>query len=262
MIVTTEAEVEALRKVGRAVAAAREAMLQAVRPGITTLELDRIGDRVLKEHGAVSAPRVEYDFPGSTCVSLNRCAAHGIPDNTVIQEGDMVNVDVSASLGGYYADTGATMVAGLDPAAYRNFALLQTTHVEKLKLLAATEKALFAGLSKAKAGAKLSEIGRAVSNVARETGHGIVRNLTGHGIGQKLHDDPEHIMSYAEPRDRRLLKKGMVLAVEPFLVTGPSTDVVQGDDGWALLLPNHQFVAQFEHTVIVTDGEPIILTVL
>jgi methionyl aminopeptidase len=260
MIVHSDEEIEALKKAGRAVAAARDEMLQAVRPGITTLELDKIGERALARHGALSAPRGEYDFPGATCVSVNHCAAHGIPDNRELEEGDIVNVDVSASLDGYYADTGASMVVGTSAGAHRSSNVMSPLHAEKLKLLAATEKALYAALSKAKAGTKISELGRAVVHVAKENGYSVIRNLTGHGIGRKLHDDPEHIYSYPEPRDRRLLKKGMVLAVEPFLATGNQQFVVEGDDGWALLLPEPGLVAQFEHTIIVTDGEPIILT--
>ncbi|WP_199621547.1 type I methionyl aminopeptidase [Paenibacillus alkalitolerans] len=262
MIVGSEADIEGLKKAGRAVAAAREAMLLAVRPGITTLELDRVGERVLAEHGAVSAPRKEYDFPGATCISVNRCAAHGIPNARPLQEGDIVNVDVSAALNGYYSDTGATMVVGTSPGAHRNANVMASAHMEKLKLLAASEKALYAALSKAKAGAKISELGKAVMKVARDSGYSVIRNLTGHGIGLKLHEEPEHIFSYPEPRDRRLLKRGMVLAIEPFLATGGAQYVEEGDDGWALLLPDGGFVSQFEHTVIVTESEPIILTKL
>ncbi|MCI3926952.1 type I methionyl aminopeptidase [Paenibacillus sp. TRM 82003] len=258
MIVTSEEELQGLLAAGRAVAAARETMLQAVEPGITTLELDRIGERVLKEHGALSAPQAMYDFPGATCVSVNRCVAHGIPDGTKLKAGDLVNIDVSAVLNGFYSDTGSTMVCGTKPDAYRSFAP-EHPFAEKLRLLAATEKALFAAIAKAKPGGKMSEIGRATLREAQNNGYTVIRNLTGHGLGRQLHEDPSHVFSYPDPRDKRLLKKGIVLAIEPFLSTG-AQNVSEGDDGWALLLPDDSMVAQFEHTIVVADGEAKIMT--
>lgn len=259
MIVTNDAQLNGLKRAGRAVAAAREAMLAAVRPGITTLELDRIGERTLTEHGAVSAPRRMYNFPGGTCVSVNACVAHGIPGDTILKEGDIVNVDVSAELDGYYSDTGATMVVGTPVQGYRAPAL--SPFGEKLKLLAASERALLAAIGQAKAGGKMRDIGRAALGEAEKNGYTVIRNLTGHGIGRKLHEDPSHVLNYPDPKDKRVLKKGLVLAIEPFVSTGAQR-VVEGDDGWALLVPDNSWVAQFEHTIVVTDGEPIILTTL
>lgn len=258
MIVTSDREMEGLRLAGRAVAAAREAMLAAVEPGVTTLELDRIGEQVLKAHGAESAPRAMYDFPGATCVSVNRCVAHGIPDGRKLREGDLVNVDVSAVLDGFYSDTGASMVCGTKPGAHRDFDDSHP-HAVKLRLLAATERALYAGIAKARAGAKLSEIGRAVYREAQEHGYTVIRNLTGHGLGRKLHEEPNHVFSYPDPKDRRLLRKGVVIAIEPFLSTGVQ-HVQEGDDGWALLVPDDSLVAQFEHTVVVMQGEAVLMT--
>jgi methionyl aminopeptidase len=258
MIVTSAEELTGLRQAGRAVAATREAMLAAVEPGVTTLELDQIGERVLKEFGATSAPQAMYKFPGATCVSVNRCVAHGIPGANVLKEGDLVNIDVSAVLDGYFSDTGSTMVVGTKPEAYRSFAP-EHPYAEKLRLLAATERALYAGISRAKAGMKISEIGRAVQRAAQDNGYTTIRNLTGHGLGRQLHEDPSHVFNYPDPRDRRLLKKGIVLAIEPFLSTG-AQNINEGDDGWALLVPDDSLVAQFEHTVVVTEGEAHIMT--
>ena len=258
MIVTSDKELEGLRRAGRAVAAARETMLAAVEPGITTLELDRIGENVLKAHGAVSGPQTMYDFPGATCVSVNKCVAHGIPGPTVLKAGDLVNIDVSAVLDGYYSDTGSTMVCGTKPDAYRSFSP-EHPYAEKLRILAACERALFAGIGKAKAGGKLSEIGRAVLREAQNNGYTVIRNLTGHGLGRQLHEEPSHVFNYPDPRERRLLKKGVVIAIEPFLSTG-ATNVNEGDDGWALLVPDNSLVVQFEHTVVVTEGEARIMT--
>jgi len=258
MIVTSDNELAGLRFAGRAVAAAREAMLAAVEPGITSLELDRIGERVLKAHGAASAPQAMYDFPGATCVSVNKCVAHGIPDAKPLKAGDLVNVDVSAVLNGFYADTGSTMVCGTKPDAYKSFSP-EHPYAEKLRILAACERALFAGIGKAKAGGKLSEIGRAVLREAQNNGYTVIRNLTGHGLGRQLHEEPSHVFNYPDPRERRLLKKGVVIAIEPFLSTG-AQNVTEGEDGWALLVPDNSLVVQFEHTVVVTEGDAVILT--
>jgi methionyl aminopeptidase len=258
MIVTTNEELAALKRAGRAVAAARDAMLAAVRPGVTTLALDQLGEQVLHAHGALSAPRTMYNFPGGTCVSLNRCVAHGIPGMDVVQEGDVVNVDVSAVLDGFYADTGATIVAGTEVNAHRKFDA-QSKYADKLKVLAASERALEAAIAKARAGSKISEIGRAVMREAQKDGYTVIKNLTGHGIGRKLHEEPAHIYSYPEPSDRRLLKKGHVLAIEPFISTR-AQHVDEGGDSWALVVPDDSIVAQFEHTIVVTEKEAIILT--
>lgn len=259
MIVTSESEMEGLKRVGRAVAAAREAMLAAVEPGITTLELDRIGERVLREYGAASAPQAMYDFPGATCVSVNRCVAHGIPGMTVLQSGDFVNVDVSAVLDKFYSDTGASMVCGAAPDAFRGDYGPDHPFAAKFRLLAAAERALYAGIAKARAGGKISEIGRAVLKEARKGGYNVIRNLTGHGLGRKLHEEPSHIFNYPDPGDRRLLKKGVVLAIEPFLSTN-AEHISEGGDGWALVVTDDSMVAQFEHTVVATSGEAVIMT--
>jgi methionyl aminopeptidase len=258
MIVSNNEELEGLMRAGRAVAAARDAMLAAVRPGITTLELDQIGERTLHGYGAFSGPRTMYNFPGGTCVSLNSCVAHGIPGMTLIREGDIVNVDVSAELDGFYSDTGATIVAGTKVGAHRNFSE-HDQYADKLKVLAASERSLFAAIAKARAGSKMSEIGRAVLREAQKDGFTVIKNLTGHGIGRKLHEEPGHIFSYPDPKERRLLKKGYVLAIEPFVSTAAQY-IHESDDGWGLLVPDQSIVAQFEHTIVVTENEAIILT--
>lgn len=246
MSIESEHDLIALQKIGRIVAMAREEMLSSVQAGITTAELDRIGKRVLDEHGAISAPYITYGFPGTTCISVNEVAAHGIPGPQVLKEEDVVNIDVSAELGGYYADTGATTVVGP-----------RSPHKEKL--CQSSLRALHQGLKKAKAGAKISGIGRAIHNEARKDGFTVIRNLAGHGIGRKLHEMPDGIMNYYDPRDSRLLTNGLVLAVETFVSDGAEF-VDEGADGWGLLLPEHHYVAQFEHTIVITKDKPLILT--
>jgi methionyl aminopeptidase len=244
--IESEHDLIALQKIGRIVAMAREEMLSSVQAGITTAELDRIGKRVLDEHGAVSAPYITYGFPGTTCISVNEVAAHGIPGPRVLKEGDVVNIDVSAELGGYYADTGATTVVGS-----------RSPHKEKL--CQSSLRALQQGLKKARAGTKISGIGRAIHNEARKDGFTVIRNLAGHGIGRKLHEMPDGILNYYDPRDNRLLTNGLVLAVETFVSDGAEF-VDEGADGWGLLLPDNHYAAQFEHTIVITKDKPLILT--
>ncbi|MCM3547963.1 methionine aminopeptidase [Niallia circulans] len=246
MSIESERDLIALQKIGRIVAMAREEMLSSVQAGITTAELDRIGKRVLDEHGAVSAPYITYGFPGTTCISVNEVAAHGIPGPRVLKEGDVVNIDVSAELGGYYADTGATTVVGS-----------RSPHKEKL--CQSSLRALQQGLKKARAGTKISGIGRAIHNEARKDGFTVIRNLAGHGIGRKLHEMPDGILNYYDPRDNRLLTNGLVLAVETFVSDGAEF-VDEGADGWGLLLPDNHYAAQFEHTIVITKDKPLILT--
>ncbi|CAM4070214.1 methionine aminopeptidase [Bacillus manliponensis] len=247
MIIRNEQDLEGLRKIGRIVALAREEMKKQAKAGMTTKELDLIGKKVLDEHGAVSAPEKEYKFPGTTCISVNEEVAHGIPGERTLQEGDLVNVDVSAALDGYYADTGISFVIGQDE--------------EKEKLCAAAESAFWAAMKKVRAGAKQNQIGRAVANDARQNGYTVIQNLTGHGIGLSLHEAPNHILNYFDPMDSALLKEGLVLAVEPF-VSMKADHIVELGDGWTFVTPDKSLVAQCEHTIVVTKGEPIILTAL
>lgn len=246
MSITNEEELEALRRIGAVVAEARDAMLAAVAPGVTTAELDDIGRRVLDHHGARSAPRETYGFPGWTCVSVNADLAHGIPSpDRVLREGDIVNVDVSAELGGFWADTGASAPVGL--VAPRTRALLE-----------ATREAQQAGMQAARAGARLNRIALAVQRVARQRGFRVVAELGGHGIGRKLHEAP-HVANVFSPRDTLKLTRGLVITVEPFLTCG-NPRIEEASDGWTLRTVDGSLGAQFEHTMVVTDGEPIVLT--
>lgn len=246
MSIQNEMDLICLKRVGKIVAEAREAMLHAVKPGVSTKELDNIGKEVLAKYGANSAPRREYEFPGYTCISVNHVVAHGIPDGYRLKEGDLINIDVSAELDGYYADTGASIVVGEGDD-------------RKQALCKCAEQSLYKALASAKAGSKLSQIGRIVQNEARRNGFTVVKNLTGHGIGKSLHEEPTHILNYFDKWDKRLLTDGLVIAVETFISTGTEY-VDDGKDGWALITPDKSLVAQYEHTVVVTNGQPIILT--
>ncbi|MED3573892.1 type I methionyl aminopeptidase [Cytobacillus praedii] len=245
MIVKTEEDLNGLKEIGKIVALIRDELIAMTKPGITTKELDDYAGELFEKHGALSGPKGEYDFPGFTCISVNEEVAHGIPGKRVIQQGDLVNIDVSGSKNGYFADTGLSIVVGDD---------------QRLEKLCETAQLAFEeGLKKIKAGAKLSMIGKVVNRTANQHGYTVIKNLTGHGIGRSLHEKPDHILNYFEPWDSQLLKDGMVLAFEPFVSTG-AEEVIELDDGWTFVTRDKSYVAQCEHTLIVTKGEPIILT--
>lgn len=246
MIVQTNEELEALKKIGRICAEIREAMKAATKPGITTKELDEIAGRMFSEAGAISGPKGEYDFPGYTCISVNHEVAHGIPGSRVINEGDIVNIDVSGSLDGYFADTGISFVVG-------------TGHPEKEKLCKVAKSAFDRAMTKVKAGSKLNQIGKAVEREAKDNGLTVIMNLTGHGVGRALHEKPEHVLNYFDAWDTTILKDGMVLAVEPF-ISEKAEHIVEAGDGWTFITPDKSLVAQIEHTIVVTKDKPIIIT--
>jgi methionyl aminopeptidase len=246
MTIETEEDFQGLQRVGRIVGLTLQKMGRELRPGMTTLELDEIGAQLMARHGARSAPRMTYDFPGSTCISINEEVAHGIPGERVIAPGDVVNIDVSAELDGYVADTGGTfLVAPATP--------------EKLRLCHAARLALRYGMAQAVAGKPINGIGRAVQRVARQKGFRVIRNLGSHGVGRQLHEEPRFIAGYFDPGDRRLLWDGLVITVEPFLAT--RTDLVEEDgNGWTLKGPRGCLAAQYEHTLVITRGQPVAVT--
>jgi methionyl aminopeptidase len=246
MTVGDQSDIDGLKRVAAAVAEARETMGASVRPGMTTGELDGIGRAVLKKHGARSAPSLAYGFPGTTCISVNDEIAHGIPSpKRVLQEGDLVNIDVSAELDGYWADTGASFAVG--EVSRRASALLH-----------ATRQALNDALREARAGQPIRAIGRAVERRARRSGFHVVRDLCGHGVGRHIHEEPS-VPNVQTRRNLGTLWEGLVMTIEPFLTTS-ATSVIEADDGWTLRTPDGSLGAQFEHTLIVTRGEPILLT--
>ena len=247
MIVESEKEINSLKAIGRVVAQTLKLMMEQAQPGMTTAELDAIGREFLEKEGAQSAPQVMYSFPGATCISISPVIAHGIPGDQVLHEGDLVNIDVSAELDGYYGDTGGSMVIA--------------KHVPEFeKIIEATKSALAKAVSVARAGQPLNLIGKTIQEEAKRNGYGVIFDLTGHGIGRKLHEEPAEVFNYYKPKDERILTPGLVLAVEPFLTTGKGR-VREERDGWSLRTIDKTIAAQFEHTIIVTNDEPIILTI-
>lgn len=246
MIIQSDNDIDKLKEVGRIVASCVQHMGRKIQVGITTKELDEIGSEFLKLHGAHSAPRVMYNFPGATCISVNEEAAHGVPGSRVIQPGDIVNIDVSAEKDGYFGDTGYTF-------------LVEPIHPKKQHLIDSTQKALAEALKVAKAGNKLNLIGKAIEQTAKKAGYKTLRDLASHGIGRKLHEYPECIPNYFDKKDKRLLEEGMVITIEPFLSTSAQYTETAAD-GWTLVSGKGNSSAQFEHTMIITKDKPIITT--
>ena len=247
MTADSENDIKALKAIGHICAEVLQKMMQAVRPGITTGELDDIGRGLLESRGAHSAPEVTYQFPGATCISVSPVIAHGIPGDYVLHDGELIHIDVSAELDGYFADTGSSLwVSKRTPEIH--------------KLLEATKSTLMKAVNVARAGRPLNEIGKTVQNEAKKRGFNVIYELTGHGIGRGLHEEPREVLNFYNPRDHRILKNGSVLAIEPFLTTGRGR-IAEERDGWSLRTADNAIAAQFEHTIIVTKNEPIILTV-
>jgi methionyl aminopeptidase len=238
-------DIEGLKRAGAAVAEARDTMAAHVAAGVSTRELDAIGREVLRRHGARSAPQLAYDFPGTTCISVNDELAHGIPSERKLRAGDLVNIDVSAELDGYWADSGASFPVGEVAPRLRN-------------LLFTTRAALNDAMGEVRAGAPIRNIGRAVERRAKRAGFRVVRDLCGHGVGRNIHEPP-NVPNTFDRGNNQVLHEGLVITIEPFLTTG-ATSIYEADDGWTLKTPDRSVGAQFEHTMIVTRGEPIVVT--
>ncbi len=246
MIVKTAQELEALKRIGKIVMQTVLLMGTHLKPGITTQEIDDIGRAYLTEHGARSAPELVYNFPGATCISVNNEVAHGIPGARVLQEGDMVNIDVSAELNGYFGDTGHSFVIG-EPSPVQQ-------HV-----MSVTRQALQNAMAAVKAGALVSVIGQSIEATAKANGCSIIMNLGSHGVGKSLHEDPGFIPPYYDEDDRRILEEGMVITIEPFISNG-AWKTQEASDGWTLYTAPEFITAQYEHSMVVTKTGVTILT--
>jgi len=247
MIIKSDEELEGLKKASHAVATTLRKMKEFVEVGMTTKALDDYGGELLTSFGAVSAPVRDYDFPGHTCISLNTEACHGIPSaHRIIQEGDLLNIDVSAELNGYYGDNGCSFIVGED--------------IQGLQpLVTASNEILYVALSKIKSGVKIAEVGGIIEQAAKKRGYKVIKNICGHGIGRKLHEEPAEIACWKDRTNRQRFKKNSVIAVETFIST-KAKYVYEAEDGWTLKTKDGSFVTQHEHTLVVTDGYPKILT--
>ncbi|MCB1169848.1 MAG: type I methionyl aminopeptidase [Leptospiraceae bacterium] len=246
MSVSTPSQISSLQKVGQIVASTIRTMRSRARAGMTTAELDAIGYEHFSSQGARSAPDLTYGFPGQTCISVNQEVAHGIPGEKKIQDGDLINVDVSLELDGFFADSGASFCLG-------------NASEEKERLCRVSKHILETTVASVRSGTLIRSIGRRIHSMAREAGYEVILNLAGHGTGGALHEEPYDILNYEDPRDNRVLKAGQVIAIETFISTG-ARFALETDDGWTLTTHDGSYVAQFEHTLIVRNQEPLILT--
>lgn len=247
MSITNPSEMQGMQKVSEAVALTLKQMREYAKPGMNARELDEFGGAILNSLGAKSAPKLTYGFPGWTCISVNSEIAHGIPSDTkILQEGDLVNIDVSAELDGFWSDNGGSFVLGKDINGHQ-------------ALVEASKKILFNAIQQIHGGVKIAEIGRLIELQAKKAGYKVIKNLTGHGVGRSLHEEPSEIACYYDRFNNKRFRKNSVVAIETFISTR-STIAVEQNDGWTFLGQHGGYVAQHEHTIVITDDKPIILT--
>ncbi|HXX16820.1 MAG TPA: type I methionyl aminopeptidase [Candidatus Eremiobacteraceae bacterium] len=245
MSITSPEQLEKLKACGRIVAKALRAMAAALRPGVTTAELAAIGTRVLAEHGARSSPPLVYGFPGDVCISVNDEVVHGIPGGRVLQPGDLVKLDLTAEKDGYHTDSAVTVqVPPVSTAASQ--------------LTRCAERAFRQSLTAARAGNGVRDIGRAVEREVRRRGFHVIRELGGHGIGRTIHEPPS-VPNFPDASNHARLNEGLVLTIEPIIAAGTS-QVRLDSDKWTVRTVDGSLAAHYEHTLVVTDGEPILLT--
>jgi methionyl aminopeptidase len=246
MSLKSEEDLIGMQQISQVVGSTLKRMQTYARPGMSTLELDQYGGRLLEMHGARSAPKVTYGFPGWTCISLNEEVCHGIPSaKRVLQEGDLINIDVSAELNGYWSDNGGSFILGQDIHQHSG-------------LVEASKRILAKAISRIRGGVQLAEIGRLIDTEARQSGYRVIKNLAGHGIGRSLHEEPHDILCYYDRSIKTRFRTNQVVAIETFLST-KATYAHEKGDGWTLIARNSVAV-QHEQTIVVTDKQPIILT--
>ncbi|MEO1514284.1 MAG: type I methionyl aminopeptidase [Bacteroidota bacterium] len=247
MSIETQTDLLAIQEAGKAVAITLRKMREYAKVGMSTKELDEYGYAILQSFGAEAAPKKDYNFPGYTCISINDEVCHGIPSkDRLLQDGDLVNIDVSAELNGYYGDNGSSFILGNDR--------------QQLQPLVDASKAILrAAIQTIKSKMRISELGGYIEAEANKRGFKVIRNLCGHGIGRKLHEAPAEIPCFKDNYNRMRFRKNSVIAVETFIST-QAEYAFETEDGWTMKTPDRSFVAQHEHTLIVTDEAPIILT--
>jgi methionyl aminopeptidase len=245
MSIKSNTEFEKMRAIGGIVARALRAMTAQVRPGITTAELNAVGARVLAVHGARAAPPLVYGFPADVCISINDQAMHGIPGARTIQPGDLVKLDLVAEKDGFYADAAVTVTVA--PVSQQG-----------RELAHCAERAFQQGLAAARAGNRVFEIGRAVEREVRRSGFSVIRELCGHGVGRTIHEPPT-VPNFADRSARGRLNEGLVITIEPVVAAGSGRTRL-AHDGWTFHTEDGSLAAHYEHTVVITRGDPVLLT--
>ena len=243
--IKSEKELERMRVAGRITALARKAAADAVHPGVTTEEIDRIVRKTIEDAGAKPSFLGYGGFPGSACVSINDEVIHGIPGNRVLKEGDIVSVDVGAYIGGFHGDCAATYPCG-------------KISEEAQRLIDVTRQSFFEGFAQAREGNRISDISHAVQAYVEANGFSVVREYVGHGVGRNMHEAPE-IPNYGAPGHGPKLLRGMTIAVEPMVNAGTAA-IRQMSDGWTVKTRDGKYAAHYENTILITAGEPEILT--
>lgn len=247
MSITSDEEMYGIQAAAHAVAVTLKKMCDYTKVGMSTKEIDDYGLTLLKSFGANSAPNKDYDFPGCACISVNHEVCHGIPRSTkILKAGDLVNIDVSAELNGYYGDNGCSFI-------------LEEDHQNLQPLVDASQEILKLAISQIKSEVRIADIGGLIQTEAKKRGFDVIKNICGHGIGRKLHEAPSEIPNFRDHYNKNRFTKNSVIALETFIST-KTNFVKDSGDGWTLVTGDQSFVAQHEHTLIVTDGEPIILT--
>ena len=241
----SQQEIELMRRAGKITAAARALAGEMVTPGVTTQEIDKAVFRFIKSQGATPSFLHYHGYPASVCVSVNDEIIHGIPGKRVLREGDIVSIDVGAFKDGFHGDCAATFPCGRISS-------------EAQRLIAVTRQSFFEGLRFAREGYRVPDISRAVQTYVEQNGFSVVRDYVGHGVGRAMHEDPE-VPNYVESRQRPRLLRGMTIAVEPMVNAGGAGSYVL-PDGWTVKTADGSLSAHYENTILITDGEPELLT--
>jgi methionyl aminopeptidase len=241
----TEAQIAAMREAGALLHKVLQALKARVAPGVTTLELDQLAERMIRDADATPSFKGYEGFPASICASPDDHVVHGIPNGTPLRDGQILSVDCGVILNGWQSDSAFTVPVGEAPKAVQD-------------LIRVTEECFWIGTEKAREGNRIGDIGSAIQRHAEAHGYGVVRDLCGHGIGREMHEDPS-VPNYGEPGRGIRLKAGMTLAIEPMIALG-TWRVFRGDDGWAVITQDHKPCSHYEHTVAITGGAPEILS--
>ena len=254
VILHNQAEIQKMRDAGRLTAETFALLREHVRPGVTTKELDRIAEQYIRKHGAVPAykgykPRfASRPFPATICASVNDVICHGFPSSTPLHEGDIIGVDIGLQLNGFYGDACVTYPVG-------------TLAPESAKLLAVAEESLWRGINISQAGKRLGDIGHAIQSYVEPNGFSVVREWSGHGVGRKLHEELS-VPHYGKAGTLQKLLPGMIFTIEPMINVGKPDMYVDKQDGWTVRTLDHSLSAQFEHSIVITDHGPEVLTVV
>ena len=245
--IKSEREIALMREAGKILARVHGALKEAIKPGISTYDVDRLGEKLIRSYGCIPSFKNYNGYPAAICVSVNDEVVHGIPNRRhILQDGDIVSLDAGLIYKGYHSDAARTHAVG-------------EVSKEAKKLMEVTRQSFFEGIKFAKAGNHLNDISSAIQAYAERFGYGVVRDLVGHGIGSHLHEDPE-IPNYKQKRRGILLRPGMTLAIEPMINEG-RCDVVWLDDDWTIVTEDGSLSAHYENTILITQGEPEILSV-